>query len=150
MSTTRPRRWNGRLKRSNGADLDLALVRAAPKDVGTVRLIARRPDVGEREVVDEGELDPISGLVGDNWRTREESPDLECQLTLMNARASALVAGPPDRWPLAGDQLYVDFDLSEVNLPAGTRLAIGDAVIEITAEPHRGCGKFASRSAWMR
>lgn len=121
------------------------LIRAAPKDVGTVELIARRPAVEERELVEEAELDPVDGLVGDNWRARDAGHDIECQLTLMNVRASALLAGTRERWALAGDQLYVDLDLSESNLPAGTRLAVGTAEIEITAEPHRGCGKFARR-----
>ena len=63
----------------------------------------------------------------------------------MNARAAALVAGDRERWPLAGDQLYVDLDLSGENLPPGTRLAIGSAVVEVTDEPHTGCKKFSAR-----
>jgi hypothetical protein len=126
-------------------------VRGAPKDAGTVELIARRPAVDERELLDEAQLDPVEGLIGDNWRDRGSGesddgsahPDL--QLTLMNARVTALVAQTPDRWALAGDQLYVDFDLSEANVPAGTRLEIGSAVIEVTAIPHTGCGKFSRR-----
>jgi hypothetical protein len=126
-------------------------VRAAPSDVGHVELIVRRPSEEEREVLSEAQLDPLEGLVGDNWRSRgsratddgSAHPDL--QLTLMNSRAAALVAGASNRWPLAGDQLYVDFDLSERNLPPGTRLAVGDAVVEVTAIPHRGCGKFSRR-----
>jgi hypothetical protein len=129
----------------------LAEIRRSPAQAGEVRLIARRPADGEREVLVEAELDPVEGLVGDSWRARGSSatedgsahPDM--QLTLMNARVAALVAGAPDRWPLAGDQLYVDLDLSVVNLPPGTRLTVGSAVIEVTAEPHRGCGKFVRR-----
>ena len=67
------------------------------------------------------------------------------QLNIMNARVTALVAEDPERWPLAGDQLYVDFDLSKENLPAGTRLEIGDAVVEVTAMPHLGCQKFVTK-----
>ena len=63
----------------------------------------------------------------------------------MNARVAALLAGTRDRWQLAGDQLYIDLDLSYDNLPPGTRLDIGAAVIEITAQPHNGCGKFVER-----
>ena len=126
-------------------DAGIDLIRAAPTHAGTVELIARRPAADAREVLDEAQLDPVAGLVGDNWRARDASPNLDCQLTLMNSRVSALVAGTRDRWALAGDQLYVDLDLSEANLPAGARLAVGSAVIEITAEPHRGCGKFARR-----
>lgn len=126
-------------------------IRRSPADGGTVELIVRRPSEEQREVLAEAELDPAEGLVGDNWLTRgsshtdDGSADPECQLTLTNARAIALVAESPDRWQLAGDQLYVDFDLSVANLPPGTRLAIGDAVIEISEQPHTGCGKFIRR-----
>ena len=126
-------------------------VRRSPRDEGTVELIARRPAVEQREVLEEALLDPVEGLVGDCWRARgsRSTPDgsahPDMQLTLMNVRAAALVAQARERWPLAGDQLYVDFDLSVDALPPGTRLAVGGAVIEITAEPHRGCGKFARR-----
>ncbi len=127
-------------------------IRRAPGDVGTVALIVRRPVEGEREVLQEGVLDLSEGLVGDRWsahrssRTPDGSPNVETQLTLMNARVVDLVAaGDRERWALAGDQIYVDLDISEANLPAGTRLALGSAVIEVSAEPHTGCVKFASR-----
>jgi hypothetical protein len=126
-------------------------IRRSPKDGGVLELIVRRPRVDEREVLEEGELHPSDGLVGDSWRTRGSSrtpdgsahPDM--QLNVMNARAIALVARRKERWPLAGDQLFIDMDLSAENLPAGTRLAIGSAVIEVTAQPHTGCKKFVSR-----
>ena len=98
-----------------------------------------------------GRVDPVAGLVGDSWqqrgsrRTADGSPHPDMQLNVMNARVASLVAQHRSRWALAGDQLFVDLDLSEANLPAGTRLAIGSAVIEVTAEPHTGCGKFAER-----
>jgi hypothetical protein len=124
-------------------------VRSSPRDRGRVELITRRPEVDVREVVEEATLDPERGLVGDNWETKPSlatgAPNPLAQLTLMNARATALVAGERERWPLAGDQLYVDLDLSYENLPPGTRLSVGDAVIEVTEEPHLGCGKFAAR-----
>lgn len=126
-------------------------VREAPSDIGTLEMIVRRPAVDEREVIEAGVLDIEQGLVGDTWRTRGSSstPDgsahPDAQITVMNARAADLVAGTRERWALAGDQLYVDFDLSEEALPPGSRLAIGRAVIEITAKPHTGCKKFASR-----
>ena len=129
----------------------LAHVLDAPSDEGELRLIVRRPGVDQRETLEEGALDPDSGLVGDNWATRAYSrseggePSVSAQLTLMNARVAELIAGSVDRWPLAGDQLYVDFDLSKTNLPAGTRVVIGEAVIEISAKPHTGCGKFVRR-----
>ena len=119
-------------------------IRAAPSDRGTVELIVRRPAVDDREVVEEGELDLVVGLIGDRWHLGA-SPINDAQLTLMNARAAELIARTRERWPLAGDQLYVDFDLSVDNLPAGTRLAVGKAVVEVTAVPHTGCAKFSAR-----
>jgi len=126
-------------------------VRASPLDDGRVDLIVRRPGLGEREVLDEGELDVELGLVGDTWnarpskRTEDGSPHPDMQLNLINARASALFAVADARRPLAGDQLHLDLDLSEANLPAGTRLGLGTAVIELTDQPHNGCAKFAER-----
>lgn len=132
-------------------ELGLDHVRRAPADDGTLELVVRRPAPGEREVLAVGELDLVLGLVGDDWsarpssRTPDRSPHPDMQLNVMSSRAAALLAGDRERWPLAGDQLYVDLDLSEANLVAGTRLAVGDAVIEVTAEPHRGCRKFSAR-----
>jgi hypothetical protein len=126
-------------------------IRSAPKNEGVLDLIVRRPNVDEREVLHEGRLDVAEGLVGDTWRMRtskrtaDGSPHPDMQLNIMNARAAALVAVENSRWPLAGDQLYIDMDLSSANLPAGTRLALGTAVIEVTDQPHTGCGKFVAR-----
>jgi hypothetical protein len=126
-------------------------IRSSPSDVGRLELIVRRPAENEREVLDEGTLDVDKGLLGDTWlergssRTPDGSAHPDMQLNVMNARVSALVAVDLDRRALAGDQLYVDFDLSEANLPPGTRVAVGDAVIEFTDQPHRGCAKFAER-----
>jgi len=129
-----------------------AEILAAPAAAGTVDLIVRRPAIGEREVLEEATIDLTDGLVGDNWRVRvsrrmpDRSANPNAQLTLMNARAADLVAaGDRDRWQLAGDQFYVDFDLSEAKLPAGTRLGLGSAVIEVTPDPHAGCAKFHAR-----
>jgi MOSC domain-containing protein YiiM len=120
-------------------------IRRAPKDRGVLRLIVRRPQVSEREVLEEGRLDPAQGLVGDRWGTRKGSAHPDTQLNIMSARAIALVADSPDRWALAGDQLFIDLDLSADNLPPGARLGVGSAVIEVTDPPHTGCGKFAAR-----
>jgi hypothetical protein len=123
----------------------------SPKDGGVVEMIVRRPQVGEREILQEGQLDLVDGLVGDSWknrssrRTADGTPHPDMQLNLMNSRVVALVSQDKSRWHLAGDQLFVDFDLSEANVPAGTKLAIGSAVIEVTAQPHTGCGKFVER-----
>jgi hypothetical protein len=126
-------------------------IRGAPKEEGPLRLIVRRPRIEQREVLQEADLDLVEGLVGDNWRTRGSSrtpdgsshPDM--QLNIMNARVIALVARHPDRWQLAGDQLFIDLDLSAANLPPGTRLALGSAVIQVTDQPHTGCKKFVER-----
>ncbi|MHB2024432.1 MAG: MOSC domain-containing protein [Mycobacteriales bacterium] len=129
----------------------LDYIRRSPTDNGVLELIVRRPAVDQRDVLDTGELDPAVGLVGDNWSTRGSSstPDgsanPDSQVTVMNFRCALLVAGCFDRVPLAGDQLFVDLDLSETRLPAGSRLAVGETVLEITAKPHRGCQKFAAR-----
>lgn len=127
----------------------LETVEAAPRDEGSVRLIVRRPAVDARETLAEAELDPDVGLVGDSWIDRaglgSDGPHRYAQVTLMNARYAELIAGPRDEWAKAGDQLYVDLDLSTENLPAGTRLALGTAVIELSAEPHTGCAKFSAR-----
>jgi hypothetical protein len=126
-------------------------IRQSPKDEGALRLVVRRPGSGQREVLDEGALDLDEGLVGDTWRARAVAraadgvPYMLTQLNIMNARVIALVAGPKERWPLAGDQLFIDIDLSDDNMPAGTRLALGSAVIEVTQEPHTGCQKFLTR-----
>ncbi|MFN8413651.1 MAG: hypothetical protein U0Z26_14800 [Anaerolineales bacterium] len=129
----------------------LEQIRSSPKDNGTLELIVRRPQIGEREALQEGELNIIDGLIGDNWKARGSSrmedgsahPDM--QLNIMNARTIALLAQQKERWQLAGDELFIDMDLSEENLPAGTKLAIGEAIIQVTAEPHNGCKKFSER-----
>ena len=124
---------------------------ASPKDDGRIDLIVRRPEIDERETVTEATLDTVEGLVGDCWRARgaKSTPDgsanPKAQLTLMNARVAALVAVSRDRIPLAGDQFFVDFDLTAANVPPGTRLALGSAVIEVSDEPHMGCRKFFDR-----
>ena len=123
---------------------------AAPKDGGTLVLIASRPRPGERELPIEARLDVALGVLGDNWSTRgsrstpDGSADPDKQITVMNARVAALVAGADDM-ALAGDQLYVDLDIGVDNLPVGSRLAIGEAVLEVTEPPHTGCKKFVAR-----
>src|SRR5205085_11101172 len=134
-------------------ELEAALdhLRDAPKDDGRVHLIVRRPTVNEREVLEEAELDTVLGLIGDSWNVRassktpDGSPHPDMQINIMNARVTALVAADKDRWALVGDQLYIDMDLSKENLPAGSRLAIGSAVLEVSPLPHTGCHKFVSR-----
>jgi MOSC domain-containing protein YiiM len=135
------------------AELEAALdhLRDAPRNDGLVQLIVRRPRVDEREMLEEAELDPLKGLIGDSWcyrgssKTADGGPHPEMQINIMNARVAELVAQEKSRWSLAGDQLFIDMDLSKQNLPAGTRLAIGSAVLEVSPLPHTGCHKFVSR-----
>ncbi len=135
------------------AELEAGLdaIRHAPKNDGVLELIVRRPQIEAREILEVGELDLVEGLVGDNWKIRGSSrtsdgtshPDM--QLNIMNARVIALVAQTKERWQLAGDQLFIDLDLSVDNVPPGTKLSLGSAIIEVTDQPHTGCKKFLAR-----
>jgi MOSC domain-containing protein YiiM len=126
-------------------------IRQAPADNGIVALVVRRPEVNRREVLDEGYFHEAEGLEGDTWRQRHSQrsadgsahPDM--QLTLMSVRAIGAISPDESRWPLAGDQLFVDLDLTYANLPPGTRLQIGETVLEVTEQLHTGCGKFVER-----
>lgn len=137
----------------SAAELEAGLegIRQAPDDGGEVHMIVRRPDVDERELLTQGVLDLEVGLIGDTWRQRGSSStedglaDPRAQVTVTSWRAVSLVARSQDRCALAGDQLYVDLNLSEANLPAGTQLAIGTAVLEVSDKPHKGCVKFKDR-----
>jgi hypothetical protein len=127
-------------------------LRAAPRDAGTVHLVVRRPDLAAREVLAEGRLDPVDGLVGDNWLSRAtsiaiaEGRHLDAQVNVMGSRMIRMLAGSSEDQAQAGDQLFLDLDLSLANLPAGSHLALGDdAVIQVSAKPHRGCAKFVRR-----
>ena len=126
-------------------------IKQSPKDQGTVEMIVRRPGAEEREALEEGQLDLVEGLVGDNWgkrgssRTSDSSSHPDMQITVMNTRVIDLIAQDKGRWHLAGDQLFVDIDLSVGNMPPGTRLSLGTAVIEATDQPHTGCKKFVAR-----
>jgi len=132
-------------------EMGLDMIRQSPKDNGVLKMIVRRPNIDEREVISEGELDILEGLAGDTWKARgnkntaDGSANINAQITVMNSRAIELLAQSEERRPLAGDQLYIDMDLSEDNLPPGTRLALGSAVMEVSDVPHTGCKKFAER-----
>ena len=138
----------------SGVDLEthLPTIAQSPRDDGVLEMIVRRPAVDLREVLEEGRLDLAEGLVGDSWsqrgsrRSADGGPHPDMQLNVMNVRVlEAISAGDRDRWRWAGDQLLVDLDLTPENLPVGTRLAVGEAVIEVTEQPHTGCAKFADR-----
>ena len=124
-------------------EANLAQVLESPTDNGTLDLICRRPKEDEREVLETGKLDIENGLVGDDWLKRDGN--YETQLTIMNSRIVDLIAQDKERWKLAGDQLFIDLNLSDENLPHGTKLSIGTAILEITPQPHNGCKKFVER-----
>jgi MOSC domain-containing protein YiiM len=123
----------------------------SPQERGTLSAIVIRPETDARVSLQQCELSPEGGMHGDNWAKGcwmslpDGRPHPDVQVTLMNARTIALIAQGEERWPLAGDNLFVDLDLSEDNLPPGTRLTVGSALLEITAVPHKGCRKFAER-----
>jgi hypothetical protein len=149
------------MQNADARDLDDATdaIRATPKDGATIELIVRRPGVDEREVLTEATLDPVLGLVGDDWLRREGRRQggpsaTESQIAIMNTRVLAAIEPDRSRWPLAGDQLYAEMDLGFENLPIGSRLVIGDAEVVVTAKPHLGCAKFGARfgtdaRAWL-
>ena len=124
---------------------------ASPKDSGTIDMIVARPDIGERKAIEQGEISTDVGLVGDNWKARgsrhtdDGSALPEAQITLMNSRIIDLIAQDRNRWELAGDQFFVDIDLSIENLPAGQQIKVGTAILEISEKPHTGCAKFTER-----
>jgi len=141
------------IRHLDAEELEAGLERilGSPNDKGSLEMIVRRPSVDAREVLKVGELDVDEVLLGDNWKARgshmtnDGASHPEMQLNLMNARVANLVAQTRERWPLAGDQLYVDLNLDPKNLPTGTRLRLGGAEIEVTGIPHLGCSKFVAR-----
>ena len=137
----------------NWAELEsgLAFIKESPRQAGVIELLVRRPAVAAREVIEEAQFDVRRGLLGDSWehrpsrRTTDGSPYIAMQINIMNARAIQAIAPDRSMWPLAGDQLFVDLDLSAENVPAGTRLRVGTALLEVTEAPHTGCDKFVQR-----
>ena len=124
----------------------------APRDGGVLELIVIRPVKEQRVMLAEAWLSPQEGVQGDNWAKGcwkslpNGKPDPDVQITIMSSRLARLVMGEDKaHWALAGDQLVADFDVSEENLPVGQRLMFGEAMLEITAVPHRGCAKYRAR-----
>jgi len=123
----------------------LSEILRSPSDRGELRAVVIRPETDARLSLKECELSPERGVHGDNWARGcwlslpDGRPHPDVQVAIMNARSSALIAQDEARWPLAGNNLYVDLDLSAANLPPGTRLGLGSAILEITAVPHNGC-----------
>ena len=141
------------IKHLSTPDLEAGLeqIRNSPKNQSVLDMIVSRPEEDAREIMELADLDVVVGLVGDTWQDRPSArsgdgkahPDM--QITLMNSRVADLVAQSKERWPLSGDQLFADLDLSKTNVPPGTRISVGKAVLEATDQPHTGCKKFASR-----
>ena len=141
------------IKHLSTPDLEAGLehIRNSPKDQSVLDLIVSRPEEDAREVMELADLDVAVGLVGDTWQDRPSArsgdgkahPDM--QITIMNSRVANLVAQDKSRWQLAGDQLFADIDLSKGNMPTGTRISIGAAILEATDQPHTGCKKFSAR-----
>lgn len=129
----------------------LEMIGPSPKNRGVLEMIVSRPTDNERQEVSSAILEVEDGLVGDNWRlrgsrrTKDGKAHPEMQIAIMNSRIISLVAKERSRWPLAGDQLFIDLDLSQDNLPPGQKLLIGEALLEITEMPHTGCDKFTAR-----
>lgn len=129
----------------------LPYIQDAPRDGGELKCIVIRPELGIRQEIEKGVLSVSGGLSGDRWVrdswrvTETGAPHPDVQICVMNARCLELVAGSRDRWAAAGNNLVIDMDLGLSNLPPGSRLAIGTAEIEITAEPHFACGSFIER-----
>ena len=129
----------------------LPWVQESPATQGQVKLIVVRPDTDQRRVVSQAQFSSEGGVDGDNWqqdcwkKLADGRPDPEVQVAIINARMIEVLAGDQKCWPLAGDQLYVDLDLSVDNLAIGQRLQVGEVALEITAEPHRACKKFQHR-----
>jgi hypothetical protein len=123
----------------------------SPQDNGTVEMIVRRPNHGEREILQEAHFSTDTGLDGDNWLTRgsknteDGSAHPGMQVAIMNSRVIQAIEPDKSRWSMAGDQLFLDLDLSAENLPIGQQIAIGNVILEVSEMPHNGCGKFTER-----
>ncbi|MDR7251172.1 GNAT superfamily N-acetyltransferase [Nocardioides sp. BE266] len=150
--------WMRRVLRTHRTAAELTaflpVLDAAPRDIGVLRAVVRRPAAGEREVLEVGHLDVTDGLVGDTWAVRgsRNTPDgsahPDMQLNIMSQPLVEFLAQDPERERLAGDQMFVDLDLSHANLPAWSELHIGGpegAVVVVTEQPHNGCAKFIAR-----
>ena len=135
----------------NGLEAGIDYILDTPADKGLVRMIVSRPETGIRKILKSASLDTIEGLIGDNWKDRgssstsDKSADPETQITIMNSRVIELIAHSSDRWKLAGDQLFIEIDISRNNLPPGSKLKVGSAIIEVSGKPHTGCQKFSQR-----
>jgi MOSC domain-containing protein YiiM len=126
-------------------DLERAIARlpAAPTDAGHLRMVLRRLPDGSRERPARVRLTPEQGVPGDGW-TRRPPRNPEAQLAVIRSDVAEIVANGQSL-DLFGDNLFVDLDVSATNLPAGTRLQVGAALVEVTPFPHNGCAKFSAR-----
>ena len=130
----------------------VAALDVPPMDNGTITALVLRPEVNERKVVQSIRVKPNEGIEGDNYvargssKTPDGGPHPEAQICMMRSDVLNVFSdGDEAKWPLAGDQMLVDFDLSTDNLPTGTELGIGSATFRVVAKPHNGCQKFSER-----
>jgi len=119
-------------------------VKASPKDGGVLKLIVLRLPDEQRQTPPRATLSAEHGVTGDRWSLKT-NPDPLVQVSVMNSRFLEVIAGETERMNLAGDNLIIDLDLHIDNLPTGTRLRIGQALLEVTDSPHTGCKKFQRR-----
>ncbi len=121
----------------------LKVLPATPRDKGTVTLLMSRREGGRRELPGSVRLEVDAGMPGDAWG-RNARRKLEAQLAAMQTDVAELIANgqPPE---LSGDNLYLALDLSNANLPTGSRIRIGGVLLEVTPMPHDGCKKFRAR-----
>jgi MOSC domain-containing protein YiiM len=117
----------------------------SPRDLGRVQGCVVRTGRGVRETPSALRVVEGAGVVGDLWSTHPHSAPGN-QVSLINVHVlRSLCDGDESRMPLSGDNLHVDLELSEANLPVGTLLAIGTALLRVSPVPHRPCGSFVKR-----
>jgi MOSC domain-containing protein YiiM len=136
--------WGDASRHLPGDELERGLAQLSPpRDVGTLALVVSRGDDGARATPQRVRLGVETGVPGDAW-ARDCPEKTDAQITVMRVDVARLFANGQDL-ALFGDNLLVDLDLSTRNLPTGSRLRCGGAVLEVTPEPHTGCLKFRQR-----
>lgn len=144
--------WKGRYLITR-AELDRAWpdIMAAPKDGAAIEMLCLRPAMGERRFVDEIHVTREEGIPGERWLTQPwmrlpgGQPDPAIQVSFLQRRVLDLVWRDREGTPHPGDTFVVDMDLSEANLPAGSLLQVGSAVLEVSTVFNNACAKWKKR-----